>query len=83
MGAGELGRGDVKRAGIMRAEETEFFWPVVDKVYMSRSSATKRAQLLERYGATASVVRSPLRWETTAGEPVDLYEYLGDEGVAA
>lgn len=73
----------LKRAGIMRPEETDFFWPVMDKVYMARSTAKKRAELLERYGATASIVRSPLKWETTAGDPVVLNEYLDDEGVAA
>lgn len=56
-------RAALKRANLMRPEETEFFWPVMDKVYMSRSTAKKRADLLERYGATAHVVRSRLVWE--------------------
>lgn len=73
----------LKRAGIMRPEETDFFWPAMDKVWMSRSTATKRVKLLERYGATAEVVRSPLSWETTAGDPVELYAYLDDEEAAA
>lgn len=36
----------------------EFVWPVTNKVYASRSSAQKRARLLESYGATAVVERS-------------------------
>lgn len=74
-------RASLKRAGIMRPEETDFFWPAMDKIYMSRSTAKKRVQLLERYGATASVVRSPLRWETTDGEPVDVYAHFDDRGI--
>lgn len=56
-------RASLKRANLMRPEETEFFWPSMDKIYMSRSTAKKRADLLERYGATAHVVRSKLNWE--------------------
>lgn len=76
-------RASLKRAGIMRPSETEFFWPAMDKVYMARSTAKKRADLLERYGAKATVVRSRLKWETTDGEPVEMYAYLDDEEVAA
>ncbi|WP_261899388.1 hypothetical protein [Mycobacterium marinum] len=36
----------------------EFVWPVTNKVYGSRSTAQKRADLLESYGATAIVERS-------------------------
>lgn len=37
---------------------SEFVWPVTSKVYGSRSTAAKRAKLLESYGATAVVERS-------------------------
>lgn len=37
---------------------SEFVWPVTNKVYMSRTTAKKRADLLESYGATAVVERS-------------------------
>ncbi|UVT31482.1 hypothetical protein SEA_SEJANUS_50 [Mycobacterium phage Sejanus] len=36
----------------------EFVWPVTSKVYGSYSTAKKRADLLESYGATAVVERS-------------------------
>jgi hypothetical protein len=36
----------------------EFIWPVTNKVYGSQSTAKKRADLLESYGATAVVERS-------------------------
>lgn len=56
-------RASLKKAGLMRADEDEFFWPVMDKVYMSRSTAKKRADLLERYGATATAVRGHIEWD--------------------
>lgn len=34
---------------------SEFVWPVTNKVYGSRSTAKKRADLLESYGATAVI----------------------------
>lgn len=37
---------------------SEFVWPVTNKVYQSRTTAKKRADLLESYGATAVVERS-------------------------
>lgn len=37
---------------------SEFVWPVTNKVYASQSTAKKRADLLESYGATAVVERS-------------------------
>ncbi|AZV00698.1 hypothetical protein SEA_ENALISNAILO_44 [Gordonia phage EnalisNailo] len=36
----------------------EFVWPVTNQVYASRTTAKKRADLLESYGATAVVERS-------------------------
>lgn len=36
----------------------DFIWPVTNKEYRSRSTARKRADLLERYGATVVVERS-------------------------
>lgn len=36
----------------------EFVWPVTNKVYGSRATAQKRADLLESYGAGAVVERS-------------------------
>lgn len=40
-----------------------FFWPKTDRVYRSRSTATKLRKLLESYGATAIVQRStPIIW---------------------
>lgn len=36
----------------------QFVWPVTNKVYASRTTAKKRADLLESYGATAVVERS-------------------------
>ena len=36
----------------------EFVWPVTNKVYGSRRTAQKRADLLESFGATAVVERS-------------------------
>lgn len=37
---------------------SEFVWPVTNKTYFSRSTAKKRADLLQSYGATAVVERS-------------------------
>lgn len=37
---------------------SDFVWPVTNKVYHSRSTAKKRAELLESFGATAVVERS-------------------------
>lgn len=37
---------------------SDFVWPVTNKVYHSRSTAKKRADLLESFGATAVVERS-------------------------
>lgn len=59
-------RASLIKANLMRSDETEFFWPVMDKVYMSRSTAKKRAQLLERYGATAHAIRGRIDWEAAA-----------------
>lgn len=36
----------------------EFVWPVTNQVYGSRSTAKKRADLIESFGATAIVERS-------------------------
>ena len=36
----------------------EFVWPVTNQVYASRSTAKKRADLIESFGATAVVERS-------------------------
>lgn len=36
----------------------EFVWPVTNKVYGSQSTAKKRADLIESFGATAVVERS-------------------------
>jgi hypothetical protein len=36
----------------------EFVWPVTNKVYGSRSTAKKRADLLESYGAKVVIERS-------------------------
>ena len=57
-------RASLKRANLMRPDEMRFFWPVMDKVYLARSSAKRRADLLAKYGATVEVVRSPLSWQT-------------------
>lgn len=37
---------------------SEFVWPTTNRVYGSRSTATKRKKLLESYGATAVVEQS-------------------------
>lgn len=39
---------------------SDFIWPVTNKTYHSRSTAKKRADLLNSYGATAIVERSNL-----------------------
>lgn len=40
-----------------------FFWPSTDKLYHSRSTAAKRRQLIESFGAKAIVQRSSqIRW---------------------
>lgn len=56
-------RADLKRANVMRPDETRFFWPLSDKIYTSKSSAQKRIKLLREYGAEAHLVRSRLKWE--------------------
>lgn len=49
---------------------SEFVWPVTNKVYQSRSTAKKRAGLLERYGATVKVERSSrIAWPTPDAAP--------------
>lgn len=48
----------------------EFVWPVTNKVYASQSTAKKRADLIESYGATAVVERSSrIAWPE---EPVEV-----------
>ncbi len=37
---------------------SEFIWPTTNKVYASRTTAKRRAELLESFGATAVVERS-------------------------
>ena len=37
---------------------SEFVWPVTNKVYGTRSTAKKRADLLESYGATTVIEQS-------------------------
>ena len=39
---------------------SDFVWPVTNKTYHSRSTAKRRADLLESYGATAVIERSNL-----------------------
>lgn len=56
-------RADLKRARIMRPDETRFFWPLSDKIYTSKSSCQKRVKLLQQYGAEAHLVRARLKWE--------------------
>lgn len=42
---------------------SDFIWPVTNKTYHSRSTAKKRADLLNSYGADAIVERSaPIVW---------------------
>ena len=48
---------------------SDFVWPVANKTYHSRSTAKKRADLLESYGATAVVERSS-RIEWPEGAPL-------------
>lgn len=48
---------------------TEFVWPVTNKVYGTRSTAKKRADLLESFGATAVVERSSrITWPEDVAE---------------
>jgi hypothetical protein len=53
---------------VMEAEtgawyEPPFRWPAVGRLYLSRSAASRRADLLRSYGARVEVVRSePVRW---------------------
>lgn len=37
---------------------SEFVWPTTNKIYRSRSTAKKRAELIESFGATAAIERS-------------------------
>lgn len=46
---------------------SEFVWPVTNQVYGSRTTAKKRADLLESYGAAAVVERSSrIEWPEVA-----------------
>lgn len=56
-------REELKKAGLMRPDETRFFWPRTDRIYQSKSTAQSRVRLMEKYGATAHVVQSRLEWE--------------------
>lgn len=50
--------------GLLHYGSEEFIWPRVRKVYQSRTSAVRRAQLLESYGAKVRLLRSaPLTFE--------------------
>lgn len=52
---------------------SEFVWPVTSHVYGSRSTAKKRADLLESYGATAVVEQSSrIEWPETAESERDV-----------
>lgn len=49
----------IERFGTIR-----FIWPIVRRIYASRTSAVDRANLLESYGATVRVLRSQrIEWE--------------------
>lgn len=41
----------------------QFFWPTVQAFYRSRSTATKRAALLRKYGAEVAIVSGRIEWE--------------------
>ena len=46
---------------------SEFVWPVTNKTYQSRSTAKKRADLLESLGASVVIERSSaITWPVTA-----------------
>lgn len=42
----------------------KFVWPKARRIYVSRTAAQRRARLLESYGATVRILRSPcIEWE--------------------
>lgn len=56
---------------VQRLGTDEFVWPVTNKVYASHSTAKKRADLLESYGATAVIERSSrITWPANECEAV-------------
>lgn len=61
---------------------SEFVWPVTNKVYGSRSTAKKRADLLESFGAAAVIQRSSrISWpgDDRRGEPAALHKRTADD----
>lgn len=48
---------------VERFGDTRFFWPKADKLYFTKGTARKRADLLERYGAKVQIIESePIVW---------------------
>jgi hypothetical protein len=57
---------------VQRFKTTAFFWPNSRKLYLSRSGARARAQLLESYGATVVIRRTePVKWEYSEAEVLE------------
>ena len=51
---------------------SQFVWPTTNKLYHSRSTAKKRARLLESFGATAVIERSSkITWPDADGDRTD------------
>lgn len=57
---------DVRAEWIERHGDDRFFWPSTDKVYRSRSAATRLVRLIESYGGTAVLMESELVWQPVA-----------------
>lgn len=55
---GWLEDADVRAWWIDSHETEQFFWPKSTTLYFSKSSARKRARLIESYGATVNVIES-------------------------
>lgn len=55
-------RASLVKAGILRLGEG-FFWPKHEGlIYKSRSTARNRVKLLQKYGASAEVVKAKIDW---------------------
>lgn len=48
---------------VTRFHTAEFYWPSVRSAYLSRSSAVRRANLLEKYGAAVRLLRAEPKFE--------------------
>jgi len=64
--AGWLSDPEVRGAWVKRHGDDRFYWPSTQRIFRSRSSAKRLADLIESYGATAIILEAEPAWEPIA-----------------